>query len=393
MVFIFDSVHGYILVDEKEKKYIDNPWMKRLKRINQLGLLDHVFPSASHSRFEHSIGVGHLAEKYIERLTNNSENFKPNYIDKFSVKLAGLFHDIGHGPFSHVFDNVLVKNKLLHHEYRSRNIVEYIFKSVGTTKTISSAYMIDNIKEMIQPVHCKYLNNHNIRPLHNIVNNTYNGIDVDKLDYLQRDPNHIGLDYSFNYGRIFNKSYVINGNIVYDDSICNNIIDLFKTRYRFHKDIYNHKTVKLIEMMLGDAILEADNVFNFNDILMTPDFLKLDDSIYSQILNSDNKDLDRSKKILQRIENRDLYKLLNYQNLDEGDSISQLINDLYPDYRESQIKFTQMNFSLCKNDISPLSNVLFTSDKKKYHHIKEKQNQIDLYDNYDNKVLMIYKID
>tara|TARA_B100001989_G_C24528669_1_gene460254 strand:- start:577 stop:1758 length:1182 start_codon:yes stop_codon:yes gene_type:complete len=392
MVFIFDTVHGYISIDDNQKVYIDNPWMKRLKRINQLGLLDHVFPSASHSRFEHSIGVAHLAEKYIERLVSNSQEFNPKYLDKFCVKLAGLFHDIGHGPFSHVFDNIIVKNPLLHHEFRSRNIVEYIFKSVGTTKTVSSAYMIDNIKEMIQPLHNQYLTNYNLRPLHTIVNNVNNGIDVDKLDYLLRDPNHIGLDYSFNYGRIFNKSYIINGNIVYDYSICNNIIDLFKTRYRFHKDIYNHKTVKLIEMMLGDALLESDNVFNFNDILMTPDFLKLDDSIYSQILNSDSKDLDRSKKILQRIENRDLYKLLSYQNLDVGDSASQMLEDLYPDYRESQIKYTEMDFSLCKNNHSPLSNVLFTSDKKKCGYLQEKQNQIDLYSNYHTKVLMIYNV-
>ena len=145
-------------------------------------------------------------------------------------------------------------------------------------------------------------------------------------------------------------------------------------------------------MMLGDALLESDNVFNFNDILMTPDFLKLDDSIYSQILNSDSKDLDRSKKILQRIENRDLYKLLSYQNLDVGDSVSQMLEDLYPDYRESQIKYTEMDFSLCKNNHSPLSNVLFTSDKKKCGYIQEKQNQIDLYSNYHTKVLMIYNV-
>ena len=65
-MFIYDVIHGYMEFDTKEKKFIDNCWMKRLKRIKQLGLLEQVFPSASHSRFEHSLGVAHLTEKYIK---------------------------------------------------------------------------------------------------------------------------------------------------------------------------------------------------------------------------------------------------------------------------------------------------------------------------------------
>ena len=72
---------------------------------------------------------------------------------------------------------------------------------------------------------------------------------------------------------------------------------MFQTRYRFHKEIYNHKTVKLIELMLGDALLSANDHFNFGEVSKTAEFKSLDDSIYSKILNSDINDLRTSKEI------------------------------------------------------------------------------------------------
>jgi deoxynucleoside triphosphate triphosphohydrolase SAMHD1 len=394
MVFIFDTIHGYISFTEKEKPFIDNRWMKRLKRIKQLGLLDHVFPSASHSRFEHSIGVSYLADAYIQQLVQNSPQFKPSVIDVMCVKLAGLFHDVGHGPFSHVFDNILIKDSSLHHEKRSRQIVEYIFKEIGTRSGLSSAYMIDYIKEMIEPMHNNYLEsteNPSRRPLFSIVNNTINNIDVDKMDYLQRDPNHIGLDYSFNYGRIFNKSYVINGNIVYHSSIASNIVDLFTTRYRFHKDIYNHKTVKLIEMMLGDALLSANDTYNFTDISQTPEFITLDDNIYSQILFSNEPELAESKHLLERIESRQLYKQLWAGNLQSESEIQNYIEDNLQDHRRCDIRHINMKFNLCNGNQSPLEKVLFTQDKQNYYKNSQSVSSI-LPHQYEEQTVMIYSV-
>ena len=171
MRYIYDMCHGYISFDDAETLFLDNHWVKRLKRIKQLGLLEHVFPSASHSRFEHSLGVSHIAENYIETLVKNSskiESYKKEY--KFCIKMAGLFHDLGHGPFSHVFDNVVIKDNSNCHEIRSRRIVEYIFNEVGTRNGFSSAYIIDYICEMIEPL----TNIYSSIPFFDIVNNTKN---------------------------------------------------------------------------------------------------------------------------------------------------------------------------------------------------------------------------
>ena len=377
MVYIYDNIHGFIEFNSLEKKFLDNKWVKRLKRIKQLGLLDHVWPCASHSRFEHSLGVSHLAEKYINYLKLNSKNYKINDADKLNIKLAGLFHDLGHGPFSHVFDNIVLKkccninNKNIIHEIRSRNIVEYIFKDINLPSNYSSAYMIDSIKEMIEPVSIK---SKSVK--YNIVNNTINSIDVDKFDYLLRDPKHIGLDYSFNYNRIFLKSKIIDDEIVYDDSISNDILDLYLTRYKFHKEIYNHKTAKIIETMLADSLIIYDKFEAFNSLINSDEFINLDDSIYSKILHSKNKDLQKCKDIIDRIENRNLYKQIWTGKLDDFD-----LNN-FSDYRESDLRIINMKFDLCNKNKFPLEKVKFYD--KKNENIKFISNE-DLNKLYPNK--------
>lgn len=377
MVYIYDNIHGFIEFNSLEKKFLDNKWVKRLKRIKQLGLLDHVWPCASHSRFEHSLGVSHLAEKYINYLKLNSKNYKINDADKLNIKLAGLFHDLGHGPFSHVFDNIVLKkccninNNNIIHEIRSRNIVEYIFRDINLPSNYSSAYMIDSIKEMIEPVSIK---SKSVK--YNIVNNTINSIDVDKFDYLLRDPKHIGLDYSFNYNRIFLKSKIIDDEIVYDDSISNDILDLYLTRYKFHKEIYNHKTAKIIETMLADSLIIYDKFEAFNSLINSDEFINLDDSIYSKILHSKNKDLQKCKDIIDRIENRNLYKQIWTGKLDDFD-----LNN-FSDYRESDLRIINMKFDLCNKNKFPLEKVKFYD--KKNENIKFISNE-DLNKLYPNK--------
>lgn len=383
MVYIFDNIHGYIHYNTIETTFLDNMWVKRLKRIKQLGLLDHVFPSASHTRFEHSVGVSYLGEKYIESLIKNSKDFRPSDTDILCVKLAGLLHDVGHGPFSHVFDNVVLQPTSISHEIRSRNIVEYIFKEIGTQKGFSSAYMIDSIKNMIEPESNIYQNN----PLYNIINNTKTKIDVDKFDYLLRDPNHIGLDYSYHYGRIFNKSQVVDSNIVYDESIASNILDLFTTRYRFHKDIYNHTTVKLIELMLGDALIGVRDTYDFDNIVNNENFITLDDSIYSQILFSSNNEFTNSKNILKRIENRDLYKQIwkGHRAIDQD--IDELLNDTCGNYNSADLRHINIDINLCNGADSPLNNVTFNIKNDKQDHISNIKPFI-----CENNTVLIYSV-
>ena len=129
--YIKDPIYEESLKFNKNQiKLIDNRIFKRLKNIKQLGSLYEVFPGACHTRAEHSLGVAYLSEKFLNKLEFNS-NIKMD--DKLvnNIKIAGLFHDVGHGPFSHVFDNhVLSKlcpnSKYRHHEIRSIMLLENI---------------------------------------------------------------------------------------------------------------------------------------------------------------------------------------------------------------------------------------------------------------------------
>ena len=363
MSYLFDIIHGYIKIDDDDKKFINNSWMKRLKRIKQLGVLDNVFPSASHSRFEHVLGVYHIAGLYISKLEENNKRKRKIFTqkEKRCIKLAGLFHDLGHGPFSHVFDNIVLSNIdaadniYKDHENRSRLITERIFEGMSANEF--TGYDIDFIKDLIEPPdNMLYTDGNNIPHynikkayLYQIINNRVTSIDVDKFDYLQRDSKHIGLDYTFNYNRILNKSRVYENNIIYDSSLQNNIFDLFYTRYRLHKDIYNHKKSKILEIMMADALKES-NIYNFNEIITSGDFIELDDTIYNKILHSKDKDNKKARSILENIENNKLYESVYY---------GEYTDEILEEYNMNNLESLLVNFNLCNGDNDPLRNVKF----------------------------------
>src|SRR3989337_1681635 len=101
-----DPILGYVYITEAEKEIIDSYPVQRLRRLRQLAGSEYVYPSANHTRFEHSIGVMYLAGRVVEN-PNISRCLSEEEADM--VKIAGLLHDVGHGPFSHVFEQLLDK--------------------------------------------------------------------------------------------------------------------------------------------------------------------------------------------------------------------------------------------------------------------------------------------
>ena len=106
---IYDIIHGNISLCETAKKIIDTIEFQRLRDIKQLGCCYLVFPCAVHTRFEHSLGVYHLAKNYVDILNVGGQYFTER--EKLCISIAGLIHDIGHGPYSLLFDEIGQKEK------------------------------------------------------------------------------------------------------------------------------------------------------------------------------------------------------------------------------------------------------------------------------------------
>ena len=107
---IFDRIHKTITIPEICKQIIDTPEFQRLRRIKQLGCASFVYPCATHTRFEHSIGVAHLGRKLLTILKRNQPELKISEKDILLVFIAGLLHDVGHAPYSHAFEYLSEQN-------------------------------------------------------------------------------------------------------------------------------------------------------------------------------------------------------------------------------------------------------------------------------------------
>ncbi|MDX1441887.1 MAG: HD domain-containing protein, partial [Nitrosopumilaceae archaeon] len=108
---IIDPIHDFIRVNNHELQIIDNPIFQRLRRIRQLSGAHLTYPAAQHTRFEHSLGVMHIASQAGLALHEKGLLKKS---DIAVLRLAGLLHDIGHGPFSHLFEEIIQQKKISH---------------------------------------------------------------------------------------------------------------------------------------------------------------------------------------------------------------------------------------------------------------------------------------
>ena len=305
MTSIYDNLHGYIKVDDWALKIIDTNEFQRLRKIKQLGLVYNVFAGASHNRFEHSLGVYYLAQKYIDFLNTSYNYFTEQDIK--NIKTAALIHDIGHGPYSHLFDELF--NSC--HEERSISI----FKIMNDKYKLNySKKDIDYICNMINPddtFFCKYPDE-NRYYLFEIVSNK-NGIDIDRMDYLERDIKMTGLTYGIETHEIMIHSKINNNHIIYKDRCSLIIENFFSVRYILYKRVYTHVTVRSIELMVKDMLLEINNHIDIKKEFLSDmnKFILLNDSILDTFIHKGNL---KVIEIMSRLNERKLYKLCDNMN-------------------------------------------------------------------------------
>ena len=255
----FDSklripVSGSILLTKEVKAIIDTREFQRLRGVRQLGPTIFVFPGANHTRFEHSLGVYHMALKYLEKLLSIPE-FRTAFGDiEKNIKLvilAALLHDIGHYPYSHWIEEMVLPHELKvdKHEKRALQIlnrgeIRKVIKKIWKLKPKEIAKVIEG--------------SHENKLLNSIISSA---IDVDKLDYLKRDSVHCGVSYGhgIDTDRLITSLYFDAGADVNIDEnkgkICltkkgkSVLLSLLSTRNIMYQEVYWHKTVRASEAM------------------------------------------------------------------------------------------------------------------------------------------------
>ncbi|KAI9218564.1 HD phosphohydrolase domain-containing protein [Blastocladiella britannica] len=312
---IHDPIHGLISLDALSWSCIDTPHFQRLRELKQMGTAYHVFPGASHNRFEHSIGVGHLAGQMIQRLHSSQPNLEISQEDAGAIQIAGLCHDLGHGPYSHVFDGVVIPaitgNRDWSHEQASLMMFDHMVSEHSIDLSPDQCKLVKSLIDG-QPVPGSR------KFLFQIVSNKETGIDVDRLDYIARDCYNVGLKSSYDPARLMHNFRVIGDEICFQSKDAFNLYELFHTRYSLFKRIYTHKSCNAIDLMVSDALVAANSVFHFDEALSDPEqYLRLTDGIVRDIEFSTNPELEYSQSILKRLRTRDLYRFCDELLLDE----------------------------------------------------------------------------
>uniref|UniRef100_A0A8C2UAS4 Deoxynucleoside triphosphate triphosphohydrolase SAMHD1 n=1 Tax=Coturnix japonica TaxID=93934 RepID=A0A8C2UAS4_COTJA len=430
-----DPVHGHIEIHPLLVRIIDTPQFQRLRYIKQLGGTYFVFPGASHNRFEHSLGVGYLAGCLVRELKERQPELDITQRDILCVEIAGLCHDLGHGPFSHMFDGRFIplarEGLKWKHETASVEMFAHLIASNKLEEVMESYGLILEedmvfIKEQIGgPIDETWP--YRGRPkeksfLYEIVANKKNGIDVDKWDYFARDCHHLGIQNNFDYRRFIKFTRVCEaGNqkhICTRDKEVGNLYDMFHTRNCLHRRAYQHKVGNIIEIMITEAFQKADRFFQIEGskgklyristaMEDMEAYTKLTDNIYLEILHSSRPELREAREILHKIERRELYKFLGETQpeeqceipKDEYDGLAGDIANSKPEKDPPNVELKAedfivdvVNMDYGMKDQNPIDNVLFycKADPSKAIKISKEQVSRLLPGTFSEQVIRVY---
>ena len=292
---IIDPIHDFIRVYNSELKIIDSPIFQRLRRIKQLSGAHLIYPGAQHTRFEHSLGVMHIASMASNSLKEKGILKSHDIRD---IRLAALLHDIGHGPFSHLFEEVLEKRQKISHEDIGKKIIlkteigDSISKSGFDKRFICKLAFGDSKFQFMNEL-------------------ISGALSADIMDYLLRDGYFTGAEHAkIDHNRLTYSLDVFKDQLALDKSALVNFETMMISRYQMFKAVYFHKTVRAGEVMLLEAMDLARDELGLTSMKID-EFVKLtDDSILTDLLSlPENKsDLKIAKKIAEDYEQRKLFK-------------------------------------------------------------------------------------
>ena len=237
---INDPVFGFIKIPRGLLyNIVEHPLFQRLNRINQLGLASVVYPGARHTRFQHSLGAFHLASEALLTLQQKGQFIFDSEVE--AVEAAILMHDIGHGPFSHVLENTLIKG--ISHEDISLLMMEQINHDLGNQLNLA-----------ISIFKGEYPKNF----LHQLISSQ---LDMDRLDYLRRDSFYTGVtEGNIGSARIIKMLNVVDDSLVVEQKGIYSLENYLTTRRLMYWQVYLHRTCVAYEKVLVNMLTRAKDL-------------------------------------------------------------------------------------------------------------------------------------
>ena len=292
---ITDPIHDFIRLTETERQIIDTSVFQRLRRIKQLSGAHLTYPGAQHTRFEHSLGVMHIAS--MAGVSLQSKGMMTNN-DLKNLRLAALLHDIGHGPFSHLFEEVLQRKKKKSHEQIGKEII--LKTEIGDilTKNGFDKKLIHNLA----------VGEGKLQFMNEIVSGA---LSADMMDYLLRDGYFTGAEHAkIDHNRITYSLDVYKKKLALDSSALVNFETMMISRFQMFMAVYFHKTVRAGEVMLLEAMTLADDELGLTSLTLEDYVKQTDESIMTLLLSipETRKELVDAKKIAIDYQNRKLFK-------------------------------------------------------------------------------------
>ncbi|ELY56855.1 metal-dependent phosphohydrolase HD sub domain protein [Natronococcus amylolyticus DSM 10524] len=288
MKTIKDSVHDHIRIDGVARALLDTPEVQRLRRIAQLGTVSLVYPSANHTRFEHSLGVYHLACEALEGLGIEGKQAE-------RVHAAAMLHDVGHGPFSHNLESLTYRRTGRYHD------------DVG--ELLADGQVGDVLRE------------HDLEP--KAVAGLVAGegrfgqlvsgeLDVDRMDYLVRDAHHTGVPYgTIDHGRLVRELTFTDDELVLDEGNVQTAESLLVARALMNPTVYSHSVARISKAMLrraAERLLEAPEAGVDAETLQ-----RMDDYDLTVAL----RNCEATSAFSRRLDHRDLFKRAVWAEIDD----------------------------------------------------------------------------
>ena len=335
---IRDPIHGFIALSEKEVNLVNTRAFQRLRRIRQLAMAFLVYPGTLHTRFEHSIGVMHIAGRICNRLKQLRQ---VTAVDCERIRLAALLHDIGHGPFSHVSEHLLDKYADRASEASTREKIheKVTVDIINKDSEISDILTVEERQFVVEMIEVKTTRDFR----RDIVSSD---LDADKMDYLLRDSYFAGVKYgTYDLEKIIESCRVHRKGLAISDEGIHALEQLLLAKHHMTQQVYHHRVrsisdamiVRGIELAIQEGNRELEQLYRYDRTSrFINNYMKYHDERVIDLIKQCCQE--KAGNIFERLYARKLFKMIGELSLKDVDDATDRLRLLQMDDEQNEQK-------------------------------------------------------